>query len=76
MLQRIRELAWPQRLPNNIPLFAPDAIERIESYQDYCTAKPHSHFLMDGLFNPDATTWKAVGGQNTRHVEDTRPLGT
>lgn len=54
MLKRIMELTSPERLSKDVPLFAPDAIERLETYQDYRTADPYPHFVMDGLFNPQA----------------------
>ena len=54
MLRRIMELTSSRSVGEEIPLFAPDAIERLETYQGYSAAAPYSHFVMDGLFNPRA----------------------
>jgi hypothetical protein len=53
MLRRIMELTSSRCVSEEVPLFAPGAIERLETYQGYSAAAPYPHFVMDRLFNPE-----------------------
>ena len=42
------------READEIPLFAPDALNRLENHMGYPTQSPFPHLVLDGIFNPEA----------------------
>src|SRR6476646_6651800 len=43
-----------RRTAAEVPLFAPGALERLETYQGFRGASPYPHLIMRDLFNPEA----------------------
>lgn len=54
--RKLREFlapASPAVRPWDMPVFAPDGLERLRDHAGYNTMKPFPHLQLDGLFNPD-----------------------
>jgi hypothetical protein len=43
-----------RRASEDVPLFAPDGLERLENLQGFNAATPYPHLVLRDLFNPDA----------------------